>query len=94
MTRDAKGKLSTWTVKDPKELDALRSGDRLQLTYTTALAASVTPAPPKPTTTTGPTTASAGAPTAAPGAAAAQPAAAQSAPPAQPAQPAPAPAQP
>jgi hypothetical protein len=85
MTRDAKGKLSTWTVKDAKELEGLKSGDRLQLTYTTAWAASVSPAPPKPTTTTAPTAGNAAAPAAG---ATAQPAAAE-----QPAQPAPAPAQ-
>jgi len=87
MTRDSKGKLSTWTVKDANDLAALKSGDRVQLTYTTALAASVTPAPPKPTTTTGPAAGTA-AGTPAPGAA--QPAAAEQ--PSQPAEPAPAPA--
>jgi hypothetical protein len=85
MTRDAKGKLSTWTVKDAKDVESLKSGDRVQLTYTTALAASVTPAPPKPTTTTGPAAGTA-AGTPAPGTA--QPAAAEQ--PGQPAQPAPA----
>ena len=93
MTRDAKGKLSTWNVKDAKELEGLKSGDRLQLTYTTALAASVSPAPPKPTTTTTPAAGAAGAGASGTGSSgtSAQPAA-QSTPPAQPAQPAPAPA--
>ena len=94
MTRDSKGKLSTWNVKDANDLAELKSGDRLQLTYTTAMAASVTPAPPKPTTTTSPTAAGASAGGTGASGSSAQPAAAQSAPPAQPAQPAPAPAQP
>ena len=96
MTRDAKGKLSTWTVKDAKDLEGLKSGDKLQLTYTTALAASVTPAPPKPTTTTTPTAGTAsgsGAGGTGTSGSTAQPAA-QTTPPAQPAQPAPAPSQP
>jgi hypothetical protein len=87
MTRDAKGKLSTWTVKDPAELSSLKSGDRVQLTYTTAIAASVTPAPPKPATTTAPGAGTAAAPSAPAAGTTAQPAAAE-----QPAQPAPAPA--
>ena len=92
MTRDSKGKLSTWNVKDGNDLKDLKSGDRLQLTYTTAMAASVTPAPPKATTTTTPTAAGASAGGTGSSGSSAQPAAAQSAPPAQPAQPAPAPA--
>jgi Cu/Ag efflux protein CusF len=61
LTRNEKGKLTTWKVKDAKDLEKLKSGDRLQLTSMTALAVKVTPAP---TTTTAPTTGPAGATTA------------------------------
>jgi Cu/Ag efflux protein CusF len=61
LTRNEKGKLTTWKVKDAKDLEKLKSGDRLQLTSVSTLAVSVTPAP---TTTTAPTTAPAGATTA------------------------------
>ena len=47
LTRNAQGKLRTWKVKDAKELENLKSGDRVQLTLTSSVAVSVTPAPPK-----------------------------------------------
>ena len=67
-TRNAKGRLRTWKVRDAKQLENIRSGDRIQLTYASSLAVSVTPAP---TTTTAPTATAttAPAPTAAPAAA-------------------------
>jgi hypothetical protein len=61
LTRSAKGKLTTWKVKDAKALEKFKSGDRLLLTSMSALAINVTPAP---ATTTSPTTAPAGATTA------------------------------
>ena len=59
LTRNEKGKLTTWKVKDAKDLEKLKSGDRLQLTSVSTLAVSVTPAP-----TTGPGAVTAGATTA------------------------------
>jgi hypothetical protein len=64
LTRNSDGKLKTWKVNDAKDLEHLKSGDRVQLTYTSSMAVNVTPA--KPTTTTGPSTAPAKAPAAAP----------------------------
>ena len=46
VTRDSKDRLTTWNVRDPKNLENVKSGDRLQFTYTSSLAVSVTPAPP------------------------------------------------
>ena len=44
LTRNEKGQLRTWKVQDPKQLESLHSGDRIQLRLTSALAISVTPA--------------------------------------------------
>ena len=51
LTRNDKGRLTTWKVKDAKDLENLKSGDRVQFTAISALAVSVTAAPP----TTAPT---------------------------------------
>jgi Cu/Ag efflux protein CusF len=76
LTRNDKGRLTTWKVKDAKDLENLKSGDRVQFTSISSLAVRVTAAPPTtaPTAipagaTTGPTTAPSAAP-AAPGSAA------------------------
>jgi hypothetical protein len=46
LTRNADGELRTWKVKDAKDLEQFKSGDRLQLTSVSSMAISVTPAPP------------------------------------------------
>ena len=72
LTRSDKGKLTTWKVKDVKDLEKLKSGDRLQLTSVSTLAVSVTPAPTTGPSavpagaTTGPSTAPSGTPSATP----------------------------
>jgi Cu/Ag efflux protein CusF len=43
--RGPAGNLRTLTVRDPKKLDNVKAGDRLQITYTESLAVGVTPAP-------------------------------------------------
>jgi len=71
LTRNAKGQLRTWKVKDAKDLEKIKSGDRIQLTSVSTLAVSVTPAPPEAITagaTTRPTNAPAADPAKAPGA--------------------------
>jgi hypothetical protein len=74
LTRNEKGKLTTWKVKDVKDLEKIKSGDRLALTSISTLAISVTPAPttgPSAVTagaTTGPSTAPSGTPSATPSA--------------------------
>ena len=45
MTRNEKGQLRTWKVRDAKQLEGLSSGDRVQLTLSSRLAVNVTPAP-------------------------------------------------
>jgi len=51
--------LRTWKVKDAKDLETLKSGDRVQFTSISTLAVNVTPAPPKATTNAAPATNSA-----------------------------------
>jgi len=45
LTRNDKGKLTTWKVKDADDLKGLKSGDRIQFTSVSELAVSVKPAP-------------------------------------------------
>ena len=45
LTRNDKGRLTTWKVKDAKDLENLKSGDRVQFTAVSALAVSVAAAP-------------------------------------------------
>ena len=90
LTRDDKGRLTTWKVKDAKDMETLKSGDRVLFTAVSALAVSVTPAPPStaPTAAAAPAAEATPAAAAAPAAAPAEPAAATAA---EPAKPAPAP---
>ena len=54
VTRDAKGKLTTWKVRDAKKLQNVHTNDRVQLRYTESMAVRVTPAPPQSTPTPAP----------------------------------------
>ena len=46
VTRNEKGRLTTWKIREGKNMDEIHSGDRVQLTFTSALAISVSAAPP------------------------------------------------
>jgi len=46
VTRDSKERLTTWKIREGKNMDEIHSGDRVQLTFTSALAISVSAAPP------------------------------------------------
>jgi Cu/Ag efflux protein CusF len=48
LTRNDKGKLTTWKVKDAEDLKGLKSGDRIQFTSVSELAVSVKAAPRHP----------------------------------------------
>jgi hypothetical protein len=42
VTRNAAGKLRKWDVQDPKKLENVHAGDRVQITYSEMLAVAVT----------------------------------------------------